>query len=97
MSTNFRARLVKLEQVSDGKCLDLMSDDEIREEINSLLECPRKSIFRHAAHPDGLNDPAFSIEEITLEMIVLSDQIDEGWRFVAQTLIDAGFLRQNHP
>lgn len=102
MSASLRARLAKLEQqvrLSAEKDPKGMSDDELCREINLLLDHARQVVWWHGNHPEGLNGPhiyAFTIEEVTLEMIVQSEHVEEGWRFAARTLIDAGYRRQQH-
>jgi len=99
MSANFRSRLAKLEhRLPAGKDIKLMSDDEICEEINIFLERARQCVWWHANHPEGFNGPvinALSIEEVTIEMIVLSEHVEEGDRRVAQLMIDAGTRRES--
>jgi len=102
MSTSLRARLAKLEQqikLFDSKSVRKMSDAELCSELNSLLERARQVVLWHANHPEGINGPyinTLAVEEVTLEMIAQSEHVDEGWRFAARTLIEAGIRKQQN-
>lgn len=97
MSASLRARLAKLEALVPLKGTERMSDAEMCDELNRLLEHARCAVWWSANHPQGMTGPyvhAFTLEEVTLEMIVESEHVEEGWRFVAQTLIDVNHRRQ---
>lgn len=89
---NYRARLAKLEKVTN-ESFRTMSDEDLVTEIDDVMKFSRYTVCYHLNHPDGVfaaSTGEHSEDDITLQMIADSDAVDDVARKIATVLISAG-------